>query len=276
MFHRADIFSSLTLAEHEGFVCSMSKHLSGAGVDILAIQTGYSPGQLKFTTAPKFGIQCADQMFTLKEAVKEISTQHGWQATFMTKPVISESGCISGMHFSGSLWTGDQNAFHDPQTDGLSVIGRHWVAGLIRQGAALTALISPTVNCYRLVHTPDRGHCGLLRTVAASPCTTYVENRLPSSAANPYIVLAATVAAGIDGIVNRLELPDETETLPSSLSEALSALEADTVLCGALGGEFITWFLTVKRQVEIAKVDRAKKEGRDVLQVERQLYFKFL
>jgi len=284
MFHGVDIFSNLILAEYEEFVCSMSEQLSVAGVDILAIQTEYASGQLEFAIGPKFGIESADQMFTLKESVKEISTQHGWQATFMTKPA-SEQGCSSGMHFSGSLWTGEKNAFRDPETDELSATGRHWVAGLIKHGAALTALLSPTVNCYRRLHkpfAPDRVDCGLenraamLRIVAASACTTYVENRLPSSAANPYVVLAATVAAGIDGLLNRLELPNETKTLPSSLTEALSALEADTVLCDALGEEFIRWFLTVKREVEIAKVNKAKEEGHDELEVERELYFKFL
>jgi len=117
----------------------------------------------------------------------------------------------------------------------------------------------------------------MLRIVTTSPRTTYIENRLPSSAANPYVVMAATVAAGIDGLVNRLELPDKMEEkLPSSLSEALSALEADKVLSDALGEEFIRWFLKLKREVEIAKVSKAKEDGRDEMEVERELYFKLL
>jgi len=77
----------------------------------------------------------------------------------------------------------------------------------------------------------------MLRVVTTSPSTTYIKNRLPSS--------AATLAAGIDGLVNRLQLPDDDKTkekLPSSLTEALSALEADEVLCAALNKEFIEWF----------------------------------
>jgi len=113
--------------------------------------------------------------------------------------------------------------------------------------------------------------------VSTSARNTYIENRLPSSAANPYVVMAATVAAGIDGIVNRLELPVDTkEKLVSTLPEALSALEADQVMCEALGEEFIRWFLTVKREVEIAKVDKAKEDGKDEMEVERELYFKFI
>jgi len=285
MFHGVDVLSNLLLAEHEDLVCSMSKQLSAAGVDILSMHTEYASGQLEFATEPKFGIESADQMFTLKEAVKEMSLQRGWRATFMTKPT-SEPGSSSGMHFSGSLWTGEKNAFHDPETRGLSEIGCHWAAGLMKHAAALTALLSPTVNCYRRLHatfTPDLADCclenrdSMLRIVTASPRTTYIENRLPSSAANPYVVMAATVAAGIDGLVNRLELPDKMdEKLPSSPSEALSALEADSVLSDALGEEFIRWFLRVKREVEIAKVSKAKEEGRDDIEVERELYFTFL
>ena len=285
MFHGVDIFTNVLLAENEELVCSMSEQLFAAGIDILAMQTEYAPGQLEFATGLKFGIESADQMFTLKEAIKEISNQHGWLATFMTKP-FDGPGCSSGMHFSGSLWAGETNAFYDPRTHELSAVGRHWAAGLIKHASAMTALVSPTVNCYRRLHTPyapDCADCGLenrsslLRIVSASPSTTYIENRLPSSAANPYIVMAATLAAGIDGLVNRLELPnDAKETLPSSLTEALLALEADKVMCDALGEEFIRWFVTSKRELEISKVNKAKEDGRDELNVEREMYLKFI
>ena len=288
MFHGVDMFSSVILAEHDEMICSMAEGLSAAGVDVMSLQNEYGPGQIEFATGTKFGIESADQMFTLKESVKEIGNQRGWRATFMTKPT-SEPGCCSGMHFSGSLWTAGKNAFHDPETRRLSAVGQHWAAGLIKHAAALTALLCPTVNCYRRLHrafAPDRADCvwesrnAMLRIVIASRQMTYVENRLPSSAANPYVVLAATVAAGIDGLTNRLELPGypkgHGEKLPSSLSEALAALESDKVLCEALGEQFIRWFLTVKREVEITKVNEAKAAGRDDLDIERELYFTFL
>ena len=220
--------------------------------------------------------------------MKEIASGRGWQATFMTKP--TSDGASSGMHFNLSLWTtAGQNAFYDPDAAcRLSVVGRHWAAGLVRHASALTALLSPTVNCYRRLHqsfVPDRADCRLddrsamVRVVTSGPRSTYVENRLPSAAANPYLVLAATAAAGIDGLVNRLELPPEDrdgDKLPSSLSEALTALEADTVLCDALGQQLVRWFLLVKRQLEIDTVSRAKAEGREEMQAERELYFQFL
>jgi len=289
LFHGDDFASSLIIEEHAELVYSMAELLSAAGIDVAAVNNEGSSGQLEFATGTKFGIESPDQMFTLKEAVKEIALGRGCQATFMTMPTYGP-GFSCGMHFNGSLWTGDKNAFHDPaDSQRLSADGRHWTAGLVKHAAALTALLSPTVNCYRRVHqllTPDRANCGSdnrnasFRIVASSPRTTYVENRLPSSAANPYVVLAATVAAGVDGLLNHLEQSSESkdhgDKLPSSLPEALSALEADKVLCDALGRQFIRWFSTVKSDVEIAKVNRAKEEGLDDLQVERELYFKFL
>jgi len=214
-----------------------------------------------------------------------MSDQRGWQVTFMSQP-FSEPAYCSRMHANGSLWIGDKNAFHDPETRGLSAVFRHWSAGLIKHAGALTALLCPTVNCYRGLHTefsPSYADCGLenrhsmLRVVMISPRTTYIENRLPTCAANPYIIIAATVAAGIDGLVNHLEVPVDTkQKLVSTLPEALVALEADKVMCEALGEEFIRWFLAVKREVEIPKVSRAKKNGQDEMEVERELYFKFI
>jgi len=214
-----------------------------------------------------------------------MSAQHGWRATFMTKPT-SDKDSSSAIHFCMSLWAGDTNTFHDPATKGLSAVGRHWAAGLIKHAPALIALLCPTVNCYRHLHThmtPDVADClwesrdAMLRVVIMGPHTTYIENRLPTSAANPYVVMAATVAAGIDGFVNRLQLSSEAaERLPSSLAEALTALEADKVLSDALGEEFNRWFLQLKREAEIAKVNNAKEEERDEMEVERELYFRLL
>jgi len=266
-------------------MCSMAAELSAAGVDVIALHTEYASGQLEFAIAPQLGIESADQMFNLKGGIKEMSLLRGLQATFMTKPV-DGPGCSSGMHFSHSLLAGGKNAFHDMETQRLSAVGRHWAAGLIKHAAALCALMSPTVNCYRRLHTPfapDRAdfrlqdRYAMLRVVEDSAVKTYIENRLPSSAANPYVVLAATVAAGIDGLVNRLELPTtiDGETLPSSLLESLAALESDRVLCDALGEEFIRWFVAIKREVEIEKVSKAKDGGKNGIAVERELYFKF-
>ena len=111
MFQGIDMYSNFALSEHEELVCTMSEQLSTAGVDVESIHTGNAPGLFELATAPKFGIESADQMFTLKEAAKEISNQNGCHATFMSQPVNHTDG-FSSMHFNLSLWKGEKNAFH--------------------------------------------------------------------------------------------------------------------------------------------------------------------
>ena len=113
----------------------------------------------------------------------------------------------SGLHYNHSLWTLDgKTALFDPSaSDQLSDIARYWIGGLIKHSAALTALCSPTVNCYRRLHgprLPDKANWGLedrnasFRVKNYSEQGTYFENRIPGGSCNPYLVLAATVAAG--------------------------------------------------------------------------------
>jgi glutamine synthetase len=153
----------------------------------------------------------------------------------------------------------------------------------------LTALCSPTVNCYRRLHTifaPSSADWGIdhrlamIRTKVGHPKATYFENRIPGGSCNPYLVLAATIAAGIDGIVKKLECPpsksatSDSVKLPESLSEAIEALENDDVIREALGDEFVRWFVLLKRQSEIDKIRKIVEESRrSGIDVERELYF---
>ena len=215
----------------------------------------------------------------------------------MSKPFTDTFG--NGHHYSHSLWFSAasnveeneavKNAFYDPNAENcLSTVARHWLAGLIRHAPALTALCSPTVNCYRRLHvpwSPDFSDWGLddrmaaFRVKAGHREATYIENRIPGGSSNPYLVLAATVAAGIDGIVNKLECPAPKSDssvfakLPESLPEALEALENDDVMRKSLGEEFIRWFAEAKRESEISKISQIVDEtGRADIEVERDFY----
>jgi glutamine synthetase len=107
---------------------------------------------------------------------------------------------------------------------------------------------------------------------------TYFENRLPTGSANPYLVVAATLAAGMDGLRNKIEPPKQNnKTAPrvtSNLEEALEHLEKDEVMKEALGEVFVRWFLLEKRSIEIAKVN-CKDRDDEKLIVERQLYYNY-
>lgn len=215
----------------------------------------------------------------------------------MTKDMFTEFA--NGSHFNHSLWyqptagstgnavpTPKSNAFHNPSNpDQLSNLGRHWLAGLLHHSVALTALCCPTVNCYRRLHTPWSpgaiewgfdNRFAAFRVKVGEPQDTYIENRIPSGAANPYLVLAATVAAGLDGVERGLEPPTEMQSvgkLPRFLAETLSALENNEVMKKALGERFISWFLTLKR-AEIQLLDGVDvlQQKEDDLEREKELY----
>jgi glutamine synthetase len=249
-------------------------------------------GQSEFAMSPIRGIQSADGVFRLKQAVKEMGRQQGYDVTFMSKP---RRDVGNGLHFNHSLWTTDgRNAFHDPAgSNMLSELCLHWLAGLIEHGPAMTALLAPTVNCYRRFASPymspARFSWGIdhrltsFRVKATSPSATYIENRPPSGSANPYLVLAATVAAGLDGIKRKLVCPPpcdlEARFIPTSLEQTLTALEADKIMVEALGEEFVEHFVLTKRLIEVKGLKQSKVDSPEDtagFEAERAMYFRFL
>ena len=292
LFDGCDAFSFKIFSEHETFFYDLDAKLVKSGLDIETMQIEYAPGQLEFVMNPTKGIESADQVFRMKAALKETFREYGYAPTFMTKPFAD--GVCSGFHFNHSLWredTGENAMQHEKGKNKLSDTGRHWLAGLLKHAPALTALCCPTPNCYRRLHhpwAPCTANWGIddrmatVRVKNSTPSRTYFESRLPSSASNPYLVLAGHIAAGIDGIVNKLECPPAREEnlpdLPHSLEEALQDLEADTVMTEALGEEFMSWFPRMKRTFEIEKFKEhnINENIESEIEAERQSYFEFI
>ena len=290
VFDGPDIFSSLALSKIESDLFDLDSQLLQSGIDIHCFNCEYGPGQLELVGRPTDGVRAADDAFVLKEGVKEFFQQRDMQATFMTKPFVKSSS--SGLHFNHSLWLADSddNAFYDEtRDDNLSAIAGYWLAGLTTHAAAITALSSPTVNCYRRLHQPWAPHkadWGIddrdtsFRAKNLGVFGTYVENRIPSSASNPYLVLAATVAAGVDGIVNRIVCAPQRDpkatTLPATLAEALHSLQMDGVMVELLGSEFVEWFVKMKTQTEVKTLSDINIQKDDNLLLEKELYFTYL
>jgi glutamine synthetase len=186
----------------------------------------------------------------------------------MTKPWVDKAG--SGCHLHLSLWHRETgaNVFLDPAGEaGLSPVARSFIAGQLAHAPAMMALANPTANCYHRLkpHTfaPSNVSWGiedrtaLVRVVGAGDETTHIEMRGGGAASNPYLTAAGTLAAGLLGIEQQLELapeaagPSENDPvppkLPQSLAEALVGLEADGAMRGILGEDFVKLFTTVKR-----------------------------
>ena len=290
VFDGPDIFTSLALSKCEADLCDLESQLIQSGVDIDSFNCEYGAGQFELVGRPTDGVSSADDAVVTKEGVKEFFQQRGLRATFMTNPFISSSS--SGLHFNHSLWRVDsgENVFYDSsRDDNLSPTAGYWLAGLVKHAGALTALCSPTVNCYRRLRSPwtprtanwdidDRSTSFRVKNVDVGG--TFVENRLPSSSSNPYLVLAATVAAGIDGVINKLDRPPQGDTkastLPMTLSEALQCLQTDESMVELLGQEFVDWFVRIKTDLEVEKLGDIDIMKDTNLEREKQLYFTYL
>ncbi|CAH1779733.1 unnamed protein product [Owenia fusiformis] len=296
VFPGQDAFVSNVMANFEELLCDIDSQLHSIGMDTETFQTEYGPGMFEITMNPVYDMDFADNCFIIKQGIKEICQNKKIIATFMSAPFEHykqhpDFHAFIGAHFNHSVWdigTG-KNIFYDgTKANRLSDIANYWIAGILAHAPALTALQCPTVNCSRRMGQswcPDKSNWGIgsresmLRVKNASESGTYIENRLPSGAANPYLILASTIAAGIDGIKNKIQLPKEADpdgpALPRSLDESLKILHEDTVICEAFGQEFIEWFTIVKRDTELANL----KEGDpspEAREAERQMYLRLI
>ena len=211
----------------------------------------------------KYGdaLTTADNVITFKFATKTIALMNGLHATFMAKPVYGING--SGMHTNCSLFKDGENAFYDPEAPlQLSETALHFIGGLLAHVQGITRLANPTINSYKrlvpgyeapvYISWSGANRSALCRVPAPRGKSTRVEYRSPDPTCNPYLTFAAVLAAGLDGIRNRIDPPasldrnifkltrEESEalgieTLPGDLYTANRALLADEVLCTALG-----------------------------------------
>jgi len=219
----------------------------------------------------------ADNAVTFKYTVRAIAATHGIYASFMPKPIFGIAG--SGMHTHQSLFDAEgRNLFHDADDEyHLSRLAYNFIAGQMEHARALAAVVAPTINSYKRL-TPgyeapiyicwaQLNRSALIRVPAhgvQQECATRAELRCPDPSANPYLAFAAMLAAGLDGIKRDLTPPppvnedvydfDERDlreraigTLPSTLAEALDALEQDEVIRAALGPGITEAFLRAKR-----------------------------
>jgi glutamine synthetase len=273
-FTGIQIFATLRNSFDEAFVTEVLRAMPRVGIDVITSNAEYGPGQMEINFAPAIGLAAADQAFTFKNGIKEIARRHGYMASFMTKPYADQSACGCHLHESLIESSSGRNAFTtDDTTPGrLSQVGRWWVGGQLAHLPALTAFFAPTVNCgkrYKLwSFAPVSATWGLenrtvaIRVKGLAGAGLHTENRAPCGASNPYLVGAAAIAAGLDGIRNHIEPPPPIEGLaygmegptaiPTRLEAALDALEKDGPLRELLGEELVRVFLAVKRH-EVAK-----------------------
>ncbi|MGG0174860.1 type I glutamate--ammonia ligase [Gottfriedia acidiceleris] len=246
--------------------------LEEMGFEIEASHHEVAPGQHEIDFKYAGAIKACDDIQTFKLVVKTIARKHGLHATFMPKPLFGVNG--SGMHCNLSLFTNGKNAFYDETGElGLSETARYFIAGILKHAPNFTAVTNPTVNSYKrlvpgyeapcYVAWSARNRSPLIRIPASRGLSTRVEVRSVDPAANPYLALSVLLAAGLDGIKNKLEAPapvdrniyvmskEEREEvgiidLPATLAAALDLLKTDEVIVGALGSHLFEHFVEAK------------------------------
>jgi glutamine synthetase len=240
--------------------------LAAVGLLPRAMEDEWGPGQMEFSLSPRPGLGTADAMILFRSAIKQICARRGLLASFMCKPQLPNF-FASGWHLHLSLLDASgENAF-TAADDVLSSTGLSYVAGLLDHASSLTAFATPTINGYTRFQpysfAPDRicwavENRGAMVRVQGGPGDpgTHLEDRLGEPAANPYLYLAADLAAGLDGVERKLDPPArvdedpyaaEAKPLPTSIDEALDALDKDSVYREQFGNEFIDYYLMMKR-----------------------------
>ena len=216
----------------------------------------------------------ADKIMTLKLAVKTLAQKNGLHATFMPKPVYGVAG--SGMHLNMSLFKDGRNVFYDEGgQQQLSKTARSFIAGLLRHADGFTALTNPLVNSYKRLGAgyeaprykawSSGNRSTLIRIPSVRGQSTRVELRSPDPSCNPYLAVAACLAAGLDGIAQGLEPPEEISgdvyamgdaaraarnigALPETLKDALDAMEQDRLIMDVLGEHVARHYIQGKRK----------------------------
>lgn len=265
--------------QHE-FLQALRQALEGCGLTVLQIDHEDAWGQYELNTLHSEVLAAADRLMLFKLAAHELAQARGLVFSTMPKPLADQPG--SGLHVHASLHAGAQPLFV-PEAGAveasraempLSALGRHFVAGVLAHSPGLCALAAPTVNSYRrLAVGPSRSgtswapalcaHGPNNRTALVRTLPGRFEWRLPDAAANPYLMLAGLVVAGLDGIDRQLEPPPAVTTdlfeasgaalqscphLPRQLDAALDALDADEVLRDGLGHLAVDRFLALKHE----------------------------
>lgn len=250
--------------------------LEDMGFDVEASHHELAPAQHEVDLQYQEGLRTADDVTTFKMTVKNVAKRHGLHATFMPKPQEGVNG--SGMHINMSLTDGmGRNLFEDKDDPaGLSTLAYQFMAGILYHMKEMVLLTNPLVNSYkRLIPGYDApnyiawsihsNRSALIRIPSARGYNTRVELRCPDSSANPYLALAACLAAGLDGIEKQMTPPPSVnrniyamsreekeaagiEALPETLKEAMNFFEASDFMKEVLGEHIFTKYLEAKER----------------------------
>ncbi|HEX7480105.1 MAG TPA: glutamine synthetase family protein [Polyangiales bacterium] len=262
-------YSLVRMAQNPGYFSALMDELPTFGVPVEGLHTETGPGVFEAAILYSHALEAADRAVLFKTAAKEIGARFGIMPSFMAKWNARLPGCSGHSH--QSLWTldGKQNVFFDDRAEHkMSKLFRSYIAGQLALLPEILPFFAPTVNSYkRLVDgywAPTKTTWGIdnrtvaLRVIPGSPKSTRLETRVPGSDVNPYLAIAACLAAGLWGIEQKLKLSDApvigsaylakgAERLPRTLQEATEKLAESKIAPQIFGREFVEHFVTTRR-----------------------------
>ena len=280
----------------EGAKCrrEIVETLEGMDFEVEAAHHEVGNGQQEIDFKFDDALTTADRVQTFKMVVRTVAKKHGLCATFMAKPLEGEAG--NGMHTNLSIFKDKRNIFYDANGKyGLSNEALYFLNGILEHARAITAIGNPTVNSYKrlipgyeapvYIAWANKNRSPLVRIPAAEEVTTRLELRSADPTANPYLLLAATLKAGLNGIKeakmpmepvtsNVFEMSEEKrkelgiKPLPSTLHNAIKAFKADKLIQEALG-EHLTKSFIDSKELEWARYTQSVSEW------ERQRYINY-
>ncbi len=274
--------------KEEGLIRAIRNAMDEAGIEVEFSKGEWGPGQEEINLRYAEAVEMADRHTIYKNGAKEIAYLQGKAITFMAKWRHDLAG--NSCHLHSSLWEAETGAalFHDPDEPmGMSKLFRHYLAGQLALATDMTYFFAPNINSYKrfqagsfaptkAIWSHDNRSAGF--RVLGSGAGTRVECRIPGGDANPYLAFAATLAAGLYGIENELELEPIFEgdayegegirEVPKTLREAIEALDKSTVLREALGDDVIDHYVHTARW-EQAEFDRRVTDWEVIRNFER-------
>jgi len=270
-------FSTISATSAQHYVDDLAAALEAQAIGLEQYYAELGHGQQEISTGHAPATVAADEQVLVRETIRAVATRHGFVASLAPKPWPDNAGNGGHVHFS--LWDGERNRFYDgSRVDGLSDDARSFMAGVLTHVPALCALTAPSFNSYhRIVPQYWAGAfvCwGLDNREApvrvastfrgAEEASTNAELKACDASCNPYLAIGGILAAGLDGLERRLELPEPVDVdpatipederarrgivrLPATQAEALDALTADELLLSALGPVLAEAYLAVRR-----------------------------
>jgi glutamine synthetase len=258
------VYTTGAIVDPDGTFLHILRMLDQMDIGVFAGNHEFAPAQYEINLWHGEALESTDRTFLFKTAIKDIAVRRGYNATFLGKPWAESEGSGFHLHFSVVDAKG-KNQMHNGEE--LSEVANHMIAGILSHANALTAFTNPTINAFKRLGpdtlAPSRANWGydnratLLRVPPERGEGTRLEIRIGDGAANPYLMVASVLAAGLDGIKQKMKpskaaegwaYEDEADPLlPLTFTEALDALEADSLFTDLMGPIVISTHLTLKR-----------------------------